>query len=314
MMKIISGILFVVMVLFFWLTPSEKLFQLSVFAERSLAGLTLKQVNIRDGEIAYLEGGTGETLVLLHGFGANKDNWNRLAMHLTSDYNIIALDLPGFGDSVKNINLAHDVSSQVKRVNEFITVLGLTQFHIGGNSMGGYIAGNYAASFPDGILSLWLLDPLGVDSAPKSEMFEMISQKQRPLVLAKNKPEYEALISSVFYQAPFMPDFFISELAKQAEKDFLLHSKIFESIHHISHSQISFPSPLDKTLAAAPMPVLITWGDKDRILHPEGAKRLAEVIPKSKVHMMKNVGHLPMIEEPAATAEQFLAFTRNDIE
>ncbi|WP_445945757.1 alpha/beta fold hydrolase [Shewanella sp.] len=310
MMKKISAILFVVMVFAFWVIPSGQLFQLGVSTERYLAGLTLKTVHISDGEIAYLEGGTGDTLVLLHGFGANKDNWNRLAMHLSSDFHIIAVDLPGFGDSVKNINLDHDVAAQVSRVNEFVNALNLTQFHLGGNSMGGYVAGNYAAAFSDKIISLWLINTLGVASAPNSEMFEMIVQQQRPVILAKTKAEYDELISYVFYQAPFMPNFFIIELAKQAAKDFSLHSKIFQDIHHLADEKINFTAPLDKTLARLPVPVLMTWGDKDRVLHPDGAKRLAEVIPRSKVDIMENVGHLPMIEQPAATAELFLLFNK----
>jgi abhydrolase domain-containing protein 6 len=310
-MKKIVFVLFVaVLALTYLMTPSEKLFQLGVSAERRLAGLTVKKVNISDGEIAYLEGGTGKTLLLLHGFGANKDNWNRLAMHLTADYHIIALDLPGFGDSFKNINLDHDVSSQVKWLREFANKLKLTQFHIGGNSMGGYVAGNYGATFSDQILSLWLIDSLGVASASNSEMFEMMNQKLRPVVLAKDKTEYEELISYVFHQPPFMPEFFITELAKQAKKDFSLHSKIFEDIHHISNFKVNFTSPLDKTLAKSPIPILITWGEKDRILHPDGAKRLAEIIPNAKVDIMENIGHLPMIEDPAATAERFISFNR----
>ena len=319
----------------YFITPSETLYQVAVSTERSIAGLTAKKITISDGEIAYLEGGTGETLLLLHGFGANKDNWNRLAKHLTSDYHVIAIDLPGFGDSFKNIELDHDVSSQVKWLREFTTRLKLRQFHLGGNSMGGYVAGNYAAgnyaagnyaagnyatqysvkvttqdatSFKQNILSLWLIDPLGVATAPRSEMFEMVRNKQRPVVLAKNKPEYETLLSYVFHHPPFMPDFMITELAKQAEIDFDLHQKIFNDIHHLTNFEVNLSSPLELSLAQLTIPVLITWGDKDRIVNPLGAQRLADLFTMSQIDIMEGIGHLPMIEDPSATAESFLSF------
>lgn len=293
-------------------TPSEKLFKLALSIERSIAGLELKKTNISEGEIYYLEGGVDqtETLLLLHGFGANKDNWTRLAKHLTKQYHIIAIDLPGFGDSFKNIDLNYDVLNQVNRVNEIVSILNLKQFHIGGNSMGGYIAGNYAVAFPNQVKTLWLLNPLGIASAPNSEMSKMIQQNHPPAVLAKNPQEYENLISFVFYKQPFIPSFMIDELAKQAENNYQLHAKIFKSLHQVSQGETAFTSALDTVLINFPKPVLITWGDKDRVLHPLGATKLAEIIPNTQVNMMQNIGHLPMIEAPDTTAKQFILFNK----
>jgi abhydrolase domain-containing protein 6 len=305
------GMLIVITGLIYTFAPADILFKLAISAERKVAGLSVKTVNIDEGLVSYLEGGTGETLILLHGFGANKDSWNRLARNLSDDYHIIALDLPGFGDSFKPMTLDYDVDSQTKRLDEFINKLKLTQFHIAGNSLGGYIAGNYAALFSDNVRSLWLLNPLGVVSAPDSQMFEMIKQKKRPIVLAKDLSEYQELISYVFYQPPFLPDFFIVESAKQAQRDFPIHSKIFENIHHSADFEINLSSPLDIALKDFPKPVLITWGDKDRILHHDGAKVLASLIPNAKIQLMENMGHLPMMEAPTITADQFILFTRD---
>ncbi len=69
--------------------------------ERGLAGLSEHSVQVDNLEIAYLEGGSEKnpTLLLIHGFGADKDNWLRFARPLTERYHVVALDLPGFGDS-----------------------------------------------------------------------------------------------------------------------------------------------------------------------------------------------------------------------
>ncbi|WP_212747733.1 alpha/beta fold hydrolase [Pseudoalteromonas aurantia] len=58
-------------------TPTERLYQVGVSAERKLAGLSTKSIMIDEGEIAYIAGGKGEVILFLHGFGANKDNWVR---------------------------------------------------------------------------------------------------------------------------------------------------------------------------------------------------------------------------------------------
>ena len=69
------------------------LFRLAMWSVRRSAGLACKRVAVGRHQIVYLEGGTGPHLVL-HGFGANKDNWNRFAKHFTSSYHVIIPDSP----------------------------------------------------------------------------------------------------------------------------------------------------------------------------------------------------------------------------
>ena len=69
-------------------------------------------------------------------------------------------------------------------------------------------------------------------------------------------------------------------------------------------------SPLEGTLNGSVVPTLILWGADDRVLHVSGAKVLESVMPKAQVAIMKGVGHLPMIEKPAETAEIYIRFLR----
>ena len=290
------------------LIPSSKLFEWAIALERWAANLTTQKINIHQGQIEYLDGGKGEVLILLHGFGANKDSWNRLAKHLTPHFRVIAIDLPGFGNSFQYMHQHYDVEMQVEWLEEIVVKLNLTQFHLAGNSMGGYIAGNYAALNPSKISSLWLINTLGVASAPDSEMFKDIAQKKRPAVLAKSKPEYKQLISHVFHKAPYMPNFFIDALAINSMNNFAINKKIFDEIHHTTNHQVNFSSPIEQALAGFDRPLLITWGEKDRIVHPDGASVLQKVVPTSTVKIIDQVGHLPMIEAPKLTARQFTNF------
>lgn len=276
--------------------------------ERNVANLAVRQINIQQGQIEYLEGGEGEVLILLHGFGADKDAWNRMAKHLTPHFHVIAIDLPGFGNSFKDRHLNYDVQMQVKWLKETVAHLNLSQFHLAGNSMGGYIAANYAALNPGKISSLWLINTLGVATAPDSKMFKDITQKKRPAVLANSKLQYKQLISNVFHNAPYMPDFFIEALARNAVDNFSMNKQIFDDIHHTSDHQVNFSSPLENALAGFERPLLITWGEKDKIVHPDGANILHKIVPTSKVKIIDQVGHVPMIEVPKLTARQFIDF------
>ena len=299
----------------YMLTPADKLFDLMFSAERSMSNLSLKATNISEGEIIYLESEDNDLpiLLLLHGFAANKDHWTRMSRHLSDKYHVIALDLPGFGGSFKKEDLDYGIYSQVQRIHEFIEVLKLTHFHIAGNSLGGLIAGNYAAKYPDEIKSLWLLNPLGVLSAPDSEMFEMIKNNDSPKILPKNLKEYNELIDFAFNNRPFMPSVIIKKLAEESIKNYSLNVRIYKDIHRVYNLETHAKLALDKVLINFDKPVLITWGDKDRLLHPQGAEILSNILTNTHVNMLTDVGHLPMLETPKETANAFLQFVASSL-
>ncbi|WDE05934.1 alpha/beta fold hydrolase [Thalassomonas viridans] len=297
----------------FWLVvafllPAERVFQMSIAAERYFAGLAVHKVKLGELEIEYLRGGQGPTLLLIHGFGADKDNWTRLARYLTADFDVIAPDLPGFGNSSKNSALDYDVLPQAERLKQFADALGINTFHLAGNSMGGYIAGNYAALYPGDVQSLSLLAPFGVLGAQTSEMFAEIKQGKSPRVLVKNKQEFKQLLEVVFVDPPFIPQAILDHLALQAEQSFALNSKIFHQIHNLDQGAIRPTAPLNLVLKEYPGPILVLWGDKDRVLHVSGAEVLKQLLADARVVVIPDAGHLPMIEMPGRTAEIFTSF------
>jgi abhydrolase domain-containing protein 6 len=97
MRKILIAILVVIVavVASYYAFP-EKVAGYIINAARSKAGLTKKEIKIDDHTIVYLEGGKGPTILLLHGYTANKDNWTSFAAYLTKDYHVVIPDIPGY--------------------------------------------------------------------------------------------------------------------------------------------------------------------------------------------------------------------------
>ena len=98
-----------------------------------------KNIDIGEWHIEYLEGGKGDVLVLLHGFGGDKDNWTRMAGFLTPHFRMISPDLTGFGESTRNVKANYTYAAQVERLHQFMGALGVRTFHIGGNSLPAFI-------------------------------------------------------------------------------------------------------------------------------------------------------------------------------
>lgn len=283
---------------------SEATFDLLRKVERSAGGLKQRQVEVNGLRIEYLEGGKGETLVLLHGFGANKDNWTRIGKQLTPHFRVIAPDLPGFGESASHPDGDYSISVQAERVREFVRALGITSLHLGGNSMGGYIAGAYGAGFPEDLKSLLLIAPAGVAAAEPSELFHLLlAGKPNPLI-AESVEDYEGLLDFVFAKRPFLPWPIKKVLAREAIARQPLNRRIFQQLRSAD------VPPLEVMLKGLPVPTLIIWGAQDRVLHVTGAKILASVMPQAKAEIMDKVGHAPMIEQPEETAARYLRFLK----
>jgi pimeloyl-ACP methyl ester carboxylesterase len=249
----------------------------------------------------YLDAGAGEPLVLLHGFGAEKDNWLSTAWQLRGRYRVLALDVPGFGESSQDPEASYAYEQQVARMAAFLDAVGLAApVHIGGNSMGGGIAGFFAARYPERVKSLWLIAPAGVASAAPSDLFRAIVAGQNPM-LTRSTEDFDRLMDMIFVRRPYIPGAVMRIFAEKAAGHRRFNEKIFGDIRQPL-------VPLEVALKGSAVPTLILWGDHDRLVDVSGAAILGAVMPRSRVVVLKDVGHSPMIEEPRASAEAFLAF------
>jgi abhydrolase domain-containing protein 6 len=299
----IGSLLIVLFLIGFYYVFPGTAFQLLVATERNLARLTPNGVIAQGLWIEYLEGGKGDTVVLLHGFGADKDNWNRFGKYLTPHLRVIAPDLPGFGESSADPDMDYSIEAQVDRVKAFLKALGVETFHLGGSSMGGSIAGAYAARYPQDVKSLLLIAPGGVAASEPSQMLTLLKQGEAPPLIVQNRQEYDALLDFVFYEKPFIPGVVKWQLARQAIKRQPLNAAIWKQLEGAWGRQ-----PLESALSGLEIPTLIVWGTEDRVLHVSGAEVLEAVMPRAQVALLEAVGHLPMVEKPGQSARLYLRF------
>jgi pimeloyl-ACP methyl ester carboxylesterase len=303
--KIIKRILSITVVIagmtvgFIYVAP-EKALNAFLELDRQRAGLTKKQLDLGNGlHFVYLEGGQGANLILLHGFGADKDNFTRTANFLTPHFHVIIPDLIGFGESSHPSDISYTPEAQAKNLKNFLEELQIHKFNLGGSSMGGHVAISYAALYPNEVLSLWLLDSGGIWSGPDSELSKVIAKTGKNPLMAKNEKEFRTLYKFVMSDPPFVPGPILDTIARNRINNFELESKIYPQL---------ISSSAERLAAGVKQPTLIVWGKEDRAIHVGTADVLHKLIPQSEVVIMSDVGHLPMLERPRRTAEDFLNF------
>lgn len=271
--------------------------------ERARADLDLKQVQVGEFNVPYLEGGKGETVFLIHGFQSNKDIWMRLAGQLTDNYHVIAIDLPAHGDSNILMDKSYAIPEQAKRVAAIMDQLGLKQpVHVVGHSMGGAIAFNLAASEPSHVKTLTLMSSAGVEAPQKSELIRQLEQGKNPLII-RNKEDYEAMLEFTMSDPPYIPSFLVSELTREAMGRAAFGDKVFADM-----DVKNMPLKAQETLSRIAVPTLILWGDEDKVVHVSSAEVFKKWLPRSEVVILKGVGHAPQIERTKETFQAYRAF------
>jgi abhydrolase domain-containing protein 6 len=284
-----------------YLSPAALLTSIQL-VERQRAGLSLKQISVGDLSIHYYEGGpsSAQTILMVHGFAANKDNWLRFARHLSQDYRVIALDLPGFGASDKPAG-SYDVGTQTERLASVIDALGIEQLHLIGNSMGGHISALYAARYPHRTLSLALLDNAGISSPQPSELMQRLQRGEPNPLVVKSTEDFQRLLDFIFVEPPYLPESLKGYFAEQAIANSAHYDQVFA---HLIERYI----PLEPELPKIQAPTLIIWGAEDRVLHVSSVDVMQPLLRKPSVVIMPDTGHAPMIERAELTAQHYRTF------
>lgn len=272
--------------------------------ERNKSDLDIKTFTLASGDkLTYAENVnvTGEPLLLIHGFGGNKDNFTRIANQLDS-YHLIIPDLLGFGNSSKPMAADYRADAQAERLHELLQAKGVaSNIHVAGNSMGGAISVAYAAKYPQDVKSLWLIDSAGFWSAGLPKSLEGATLENNPLLITKTEDIY-GLYNFVMYKPPYIPKSVKAVFAQERIANKELDAKILEQIVMDNVEERA------KVIAEYDIPTLVVWGDKDRVIKPETTELIKDIIPQAEVIMMPNIGHVPMIEAVKQTASDYKKF------
>lgn len=244
----------------------------------------------------------GEPLVLLHGFGGSKDNWMLVAPLLARRYRVICPDLPGFGESGPAADGDYSISEQANRIVRFIDALAIGPCHLGGNSMGGFIALAVALDAPEVVASLILMNNAGVDGEEVTSA-QVAIKEGRNLFDVSSVDDVDRLFATLLYRPPWLPWLLRRAIAARLGKRRGHQQRILDQI-----LEDALQRPLNARLGEIAVPALVVWGRADRLLHPSAAKVQYEAIPNADMVILDYAGHVPMLERPLRTVREIRSF------
>ena len=261
---------------------------------RRIARLHLRHIDAAGLCWPYLDGGRGETIVLLHGYGADKDRFGSLSPFLRRRYRLVIPDLPGFGGHAALRHLDYGITAQVERLDAFMRRVGLKRFHLFGASLGGYAAALYAARFPRKVISLGLMAPAGITAPECSDALRFFQQTGRNIFLYTSTEGVDELIDFLIHRPFALPRRIKHFWARSARENLTRRQKIIDDL------VAGGLTMLDDRAAKIQAPTLLLWGANDRICHVSSVQALLRLIPDCRAYVFHSCGHIPLVEYPGA--------------
>lgn len=282
-------------------TVGRWLYDIVTDVEAHFYGFKQQRIDIGQMHLAlYRNDNPGKpSIVMLHGFSADKDVWPRFAKHFVDDFDVIIPDLAGHGDTGFDANWDYSITAQAARVAALLEALNIQQAHLIGNSMGGYLAAQFAIGYPQQTLSATMVNPAGVTFPQPSEMYLLIKAGDNPFFMHQ-RSDFDRFYPMTMAKPPYLPKVVLAAVAQK----YIDRRESLQTIFNDFHN-----TPLlDNDLQRITAPAMLWWGDQDRLLHVSAVPVWQAGIPHLHTRVFEGVGHMPMVEIPQKTAGIYRAF------
>lgn len=276
----------------------------SIYADISVEDLKKEYTNehsqfieVDEMNVHYRDEGEGFPIVLIHGTAASLHTWDAWTDELKKTNRVIRMDLPAFGITGPNKNADYSIGAYTTFLHSFLEKLKLEKFHIAGNSLGGNIAWNYTADYPNKVEKLILVDASGLPT-----------NKSQPAIFKMAKTP---ILNSLFLY--ITPRFLIKKNIEEVyEDDSKITDELINRYHKMALRVGNRKAFIDRAktdfkldtqvnlekLKSIQTPTLLIWGAKDLWIPLANGIRMNEILVNSKLEVLENSGHVPMEENP----------------
>uniref|UniRef100_A0A3Q0RPM2 Abhydrolase domain containing 6, acylglycerol lipase n=1 Tax=Amphilophus citrinellus TaxID=61819 RepID=A0A3Q0RPM2_AMPCI len=239
-------------------------------------------------------GGITPSLLLLHGFSATKDMWLPVVKYLPRNQHVVCVDMPGHEGTSRTGPEDYSIQGQVGRIHQFVQSIGLDKrpFHLVGTSMGGNVAGVYAATYPTFLSSVTLICPAGLVYPTESEFINRLRELEKG-----EKDDSIPLIPTTLQELDDMLRL-CSAWVHVCVCVCVCVCLVFMEIvgENSRHS-------LQENMHLITTPLQVIWGKEDQVLDVSGAAVLQAALPRCRVSVLDSCGHSVALERPRKAAK-----------
>jgi pimeloyl-ACP methyl ester carboxylesterase len=270
--------------------------------------LRFRRVRTHLGNISVVEAGVGEPVVMLHGLGGTKVSFLPTIAALAPSYRTIALDLPGFGDSVKPVGARYDAPYFARSVLALLDAMDIERCHVVGHSMGGRVALEIGFTRPYRVGGMVLMtSALAWRRGREWASYLRFIRPELGFLQIAPRRAVEAFVHRI------VPGGDTGWAAAGVEE--------FLRAYHTPRGRVAFyaaarsiyldePDDFWERLAALAPDCLFIWGRRDRVVPIGFARHVRSALPSAR-HAEIDCGHIPQFERPAETHMAMKRFLRS---
>jgi pimeloyl-ACP methyl ester carboxylesterase len=252
-------------------------------------------VLVHGHKIVYYEAGKASVVVLIHGLGADSHHWAANIDPLSQNFRVIALDQIGYGQSDKPL-MRYTVENFADYLHGFLQALKIPKASLVGNSLGGWVALEFALRHPQMVEKLVLVDAAGLHPAAALKMPE----GGRPPITPVNWRWFFDLMEA-------NQEWATTDLGANAFQRHLQNGDTYTVASSVAE-MITGREFEDKKLGNVHVPTLIIWGRDDVLIPLAMGEQLRHGIPGSQMIVIDGTGHIPMVGKPAEFNEAVSKF------
>ena len=281
---------------------SAALVGLSVFVRRAAskredidlgtAGVPGSCIDVDGQRLHYVEAGQGEPILLLHGWSGSTFSMRRTIPELANHYRVIALDLLGYGYSGRPADADYSTDRQAELLIHFMDRLQVDRTTVLGHSMGGGVAMLLALRHPERVERLVLVSSVTARETRWGRRFASLARPLLPLVGLTLV--CESIVSRALRSVVSDPAFVTPEIVEGYWGPLRVKGHLRAQMKQMSdrHRDATYDPHQVR------QPVLILWGEHDRVIPLSTGLELADQIPNAQLAVIQNAGHLALEEQP----------------
>ena len=257
------------------------------------------------GDIAYLRKGHGPPLFLIHGIPTSSYLWRDVIDELALNFDVVAPDLLGYGDSDKRLDADLSIAAQARYMVAAMESLGIHQAAVAGHDIGGGVAQLMAVDEPDRVARLILIDSVVDNNWPVADIARLKDPAWDQILVDRDlRPGFRKGLEEGTTRAGVVTDELVNEIARPFSDQGLRRAYLRAARALNNRDLVSRSRHLQDITA----PSLILWGANDKFLEPRWAETLKHKLQDAAVEIVDPGGHFLPLDRPDAVSSAILRF------